>query len=98
MHRLEILHNKVTVGYQLNECIREGFLYYTVTHKIKKKPRRFFLNLLENVTNYSQTVSGSYVFLNSFKAICKKQVKFDLNVLFNYLLALQTFDLFLMVS
>ena len=92
--RLEILHNNVSVGYQQNECIREGFLYSAVKPEEEKKRRRFVHSLWENVINYSQTVAGTYVNLNSFKTDGKTQVEFDLNVPFDDLLALQMFDLF----
>ena len=92
--RLEIFHNNVSVGYQQNECIREGFLYSAVKPEAEKKRRRFVHSLWENVINYSQTIAGSYVNLNSFKENGKTQVEFDLNVPFDDLLALQTFDLF----
>ena len=92
--RLEILHNNVNVGYQQNECIREGFLYSAVKPEAEKKRRRFVHSLWENVINYSQTVAGTYVNLNSFKTNGKSQVEFDLNVPFDDLLALQAFDLF----
>lgn len=92
--RLEILHNNVNVGYQQNECIREGFLYSAVKPDDEKKRRRFVHSLWENVINYSQTIAGSYVNLNSFKDNGKTQTEFDLNVPFDDLLALQAFDLF----
>ena len=92
--RLEILHNNVSVGYQQNECIREGFLYSVVKPEEEKKRRRFVHSLWENVINYSQTVAGTYVNLNSFKTNGKTEVEFDLNVPFDDLLALQAFDLF----
>ena len=92
--RLEILHNNVNVGYQQNECIREGFLYSAVKPETEKKRRRFVHSLWENVSTYSQTHAGAYVNLNSFKATAKSQVEFDLNVPFDDLLALQAFDLF----
>ena len=92
--RLEILHNNVNVGYQQNECVREGFLYSAVKPETEKKRRRFVHSLWENVSNYSQTVAGTYVNLNSFKSNGKSQVEFDLNVPFDDLLALQAFDLF----
>ncbi len=92
--RLEILHNNVNVGYQQNECIREGFLYSAVKPETEKKRRRFVHSLWENVSNYSQTVAGAYVNINSFKSNGKSQVEFDLNVPFDDLLALQAFDLF----
>ena len=92
--RLEILHNNVNVGYQQNECVREGFLYSAVKPETEKKRRRFVHSLWENVSSYSQTIAGTYVNLNSFKSNGKTQVEFDLNVPFDDLLALQAFDLF----
>ena len=92
--RLEILHNNVNVGYQQNECIREGFLYSAVKPEDEKKRRRFVHSLWENVVNYSQTISGSYVNLNNFKTNGRCQTEFDLNVPFDDLLAFQAFDLF----
>ena len=92
--RLEILHNNVNVGYQQNECIREGFLYSSVKPEAEKKRRRFVHSLWENISNYSQTHAGAYVNLNSFKNTGRSEVEFDLNVPFDDLLALQAFDLF----
>ena len=92
--RLEILHNNVNVGYQQNECVREGFLYSAVKPETEKKRRRFVHSLWENVASYSQTVAGTYVNLNNFKENGKTSVDFDLNVPFDDLLALQAFDLF----
>ena len=92
--RLEILHNNVNVGYQQNECIREGFLYSTVKPEAEKKRRRFVHSLWENISNYSQTHAGAYVNLNSFKNNGRSEVEFDLNVPFDDLLAFQAFDLF----
>ena len=92
--RLEILHNNVNVGYQQNECVREGFLYSAVKPETEKKRRRFVHSLWENVSTYSQTHAGSYVNLNSFKTDGKTTTEFDLNVPFDDLLALQAFDLF----
>lgn len=92
--RLEILHNNVNVGYQQNECIREGFLYSAVKPEDEKKRRRFVHSLWENVVNYSQTIAGSYVNLNNFKTNGRCQTEFDLNVPFDDLLAFQAFDLF----
>ena len=92
--RLEILHNNVNVGYQQNECVREGFLYSSVKPETEKKRRRFVHSLWENVASYSQTIAGSYVNLNNFKDNGKTSTEFDLNVPFDDLLALQAFDLF----
>ena len=92
--RLEILHNNVNVGYQQNECIREGFLYSVLKPETEKKRRRFVHSLWENVSNYSQTHAGVYVNLNDFKANGKTTTEFDLNIPFDDLLALQAFDLF----
>ena len=92
--RLEILHNNVNVGYQQNECIREGFLYSVLKPETEKMRRRFVHSLWENISNYSQTHAGSYVNLNSFKDGGKTTTEFDLNVPFDDLLALQAFDLF----
>ena len=92
--RLEILHNNVNVGYQQNECIREGFLYSAVKPEDEKKRRRFVHSLWENVVNYSQTIAGSYVNLNNFKTNGRCETEFDLNVPFDDLLAFQAFDLF----
>ena len=92
--RLEILHNNVNVGYQQNECIREGFLYSVLKPETEKKRRRFVHSLWENVSNYSQTHAGVYVNLNDFKDNGKTTAEFDLNVPFDDLLALQAFDLF----
>ena len=92
--RLEILHNNVNVGYQQNECIREGFLYSTVKPEAEKKRRRFVHSLWENISAYSQTHAGAYVNLNSFKNNGRSEVEFDLNVPFDDLLAFQAFDLF----
>ena len=91
---MEILHNNVNVGYQQNECVREGFLYSAVKPETEKKRRRFVHSLWENVASYSQTIAGTYVNLNSFKSNGKSHVEFDLNVPFDDLLALQAFDLF----
>ncbi len=92
--RLEILHNNVNVGYQQNECVREGFLYSAVKPEAEKKRRRFVHSLWENIASYSQTMAGSYVNLNDFKESGKTATEFDLNVPFDDLLALQAFDLF----
>ena len=92
--RLEILHNNVNVGYQQNECVREGFLYSSVKPEAEKKRRRFVHSLWENISSYSQTHAGAYVNLNSFKNTGRSEVEFDLNVPFDDLLALQAFDLF----
>ena len=92
--RLEILHNNVNVGYQQNECIREGFLYSSVKPEAEKKRRRFVHSLWENISAYSQTHAGAYINLNSFKNNGRSEVEFDLNVPFDDLLALQAFDLF----
>ena len=92
--RLEILHNNVNVGYQQNECIREGFLYSTVKPEAEKKRRRFVHSLWENISAYSQTHAGAYINLNSFKNNGRSEVEFDLNVPFDDLLAFQAFDLF----
>ena len=94
LDRLEILHNNVNVGYQQNECVREGFLYSTLKPETEKKRRRFVHSLWENVSSYSQTIAGAYVNLNDFKENGKTQVEFDLNLPFDDLLALQAFDLF----
>ena len=94
LDRLEILHNNVNVGYQQNECVREGFLYSTLKPETEKKRRRFVHSLWENISQYSQTMAGAYVNLNSFKENGKAQVEFDLNLPFDDLLALQAFDLF----
>ena len=64
LDRLEILHNNVNVGYQQNECVREGFLYSTLKPETEKKRRRFVHSLWENVSSYSQTIAGAYVNLN----------------------------------
>lgn len=92
--RLEILHNNVNVGYQQNECVREGFLYSALKPETEKKRRRFVHSLWENVSQYSQTMAGTYVNLMNFKENGRAQVEFDLNLPFDDLLALQAFDLF----
>ena len=92
--RLEILHNNVNVGYQQNECVREGFLYSAVKPETEKKRRRFVHSLWENISEYSQTHAGVYVNLEDFKANGKTKAEFDLNIPFDDLLALQAFDLF----
>ena len=92
--RLEILHNNINVGYQQNECIREGFLYSVLKPETEKKRRRFVHSLWENISNYSQTHAGVYVNLNEFKQNGKTTTEFDLNIPFDDILALQAFDLF----
>ena len=94
LDRLEILHNNVNVGYQQNECVREGFLYSALKPETEKKRRRFVHSLWENISQYSQTMAGAYVNLMDFKETGKTNVEFDLNLPFDDLLALQAFDLF----
>lgn len=94
VYQLMINHNNVDVGYQQNESIREGFLYGVMKPENEKIRRRFVHTLWENVSNYSNTICGSYMNLDDFRANNMVTTEFEANIPDDDLLALQAFDIF----
>ena len=94
LDQLQIMSNNITTSYQNNECLREGFAYSTIKAYDQKKTRRYVHSLYENVVEYSPSVCGCYVPLNRFKNNATVPVQFQVNLPFNDILALQSFELF----
>lgn len=94
IERLQILCRNLSTGYNKNECIREGFAYSNMKNKESRKTRKFEETLYENVEIGSDSVAGTYINLVDYKDGQTKLATFELNVPFDNLLALQSFDLY----
>ena len=94
LDQLQIYSNNVSTGYQQNECCREGFCYSTIKPYSEKKTRKYTHSLYENVSDYSQSVCGTYVDLNTLMDGQKHDVEFEMNLPFEDMLAFQAFDLY----
>jgi hypothetical protein len=94
LDQLNILCRNLDVGYQQNECIREGFAYSTIKPKQEKKTKKYTHSLYENVSNYSPSVCGAYINIVDFKDGLPHPVEFEMNLPFEDILALQAFDLY----
>ena len=94
LDQLQIYSNNISSGYQQNECCREGFCYSTIKPYSEKKTRKYTHSLYENVSDYSQSVCGTYVDLVDIMDGQKHDVEFEMNLPFEDMLALQAFDLY----
>ena len=94
LDQLQIYSNNLSTGYQQNECCREGFCYSTIKPYSEKKTRKYTHSLYENVSDYSQSVCGTYVDLVYIMDGQKHDVEFEMNLPFEDMLALQAFDLY----
>ena len=94
LDQLQIYSNNVSTGYQQNECCREGYCYSTIKPYSEKKTRKYTHSLYENVSDYSQSVCGTYVDLNTLMDGQKHEVEFEMNLPFEDMLAFQAFDLY----
>ena len=94
LDQLQIYSNNISSGYQQNECCREGFCYSTIKPYSEKKTRKYTHSLYENVSDYSQSVCGTYVDLNTLMDGQKHDVEFEMNLPFEDMLAFQAFDLY----
>ena len=94
LDQLQIYSNNVSTGYQQNECCREGYCYSTIKPYSEKKTRKYTHSLYENVSDYSQSVCGTYIDLSDFRDGQKHDVEFEMNLPFEDMLALQAFDLY----
>ena len=94
LDQLQIYSNNLSTGYQQNECCREGFCYSTIKPYSEKKTRKYTHSLYENVSDYSQSVCGTYVDLVDITDGQKHDVEFEMNLPFEDMLALQAFDLY----
>ena len=94
LDQLQIYSNNLSTGYQQNECCREGFCYSTIKPYSEKKTRKYTHSLYENVSDYSQSVCGTYVDLVDIMDGLKHDVEFEMNLPFEDMLALQAFDLY----
>ena len=94
LDQLQIYSNNLSTGYQQNECCREGFCYSTIKPYSEKKTRKYTHSLYENVSDYSQSVCGTYIDLSDFRDGQKHDVEFEMNLPFEDMLALQAFDLY----
>ena len=94
LDQLQIYSNNVSTGYQQNECCREGYCYSTIKPYSEKKTRKYTHSLYENVSDYSQSVCGTYVDLNTLMDGQKHDVEFEMNLPFEDMLAFQAFDLY----
>ena len=94
LDKLQILCRNLDVGYQQNECTREGFAYSNIKTQQEKKTKKYTHSLYENVSNYSSSVCGTYINVNDFKDGQPHVVKFEVNLPFDDVLALGAFDLF----
>ena len=94
LDQLQICSNNLSTGYQQNECCREGFCYSTIKPYSEKKTRKYTHSLYENVSDYSQSVCGTYVDLVDIMDGQKHDVEFEMNLPFEDMLALQAFDLY----
>ena len=93
LDQLQIYSNNVSTGYQQNECCREGYCYSTIKPYSEKKTRKYTHSLYENVSDYSQSVCGTYIDLSDFRDGQKHDVEFEMNLPFEDILAFQAFDL-----
>ena len=94
LDQLQIYSNNVSTGYQQNECCREGYCYSTIKPYSEKKTRKYTHSLYENVSDYSQSVCGTYIDLSDFRDGQKHDVEFEMNLPFEDILAFQAFDLY----
>ena len=94
LDQLQIYSNNVSTGYQQNECCREGYCYSTIKPYSEKKTRKYTHSLYENVSDYSQSVCGTYIDLSDFRDGQKHDVEFEMNLPFEDMLAFQAFDLY----
>ena len=94
LDQLQIYSNNISSGYQQNECCREGFCYSTIKPYSEKKTRKYTHSLYENVSDYSQSVCGTYIDLSDFRDGQKHDVEFEMNLPFEDMLAFQAFDLY----
>ena len=94
LDQLQIYSNNLSTGYQQNECCREGYCYSTIKPYSEKKTRKYTHSLYENVSDYSQSVCGTYIDLSDFRDGQKHDVEFEMNLPFEDMLALQAFDLY----
>ena len=94
LDQLQIYSNNLSTGYQQNECCREGFCYSTIKPYSEKKTRKYTHSLYENVSDYSQSVCGTYVDLVDIMDGQKHDIEFEMNLPFEDMLALQAFDLY----
>ena len=94
LDQLQIYSNNLSTGYQQNECCREGFCYSTIKPYSEKNTRKYTHSLYENVSDYSQSVCGTYVDLVDIMDGQKHDVEFEMNLPFEDMLALQAFDLY----
>ncbi|KAH0786615.1 hypothetical protein GPJ56_009469 [Histomonas meleagridis] len=94
LDQLQIMSNNISTGYQQNECCREGYCYSTIKPYAEKKTRKYTHSLYENVSEYSQSVCGTYVDLNTIADGNKHDIEFEMNLPFEDILALQAFDLY----
>ena len=94
LDQLQIYSNNVSTGYQQNDCCREGYCYSTIKPYSEKKTRKYTHSLYENVSDYSQSVCGTYIDLSDFRDGQKHDVEFEMNLPFEDILAFQAFDLY----
>ena len=94
LDQLQIYSNNVSTGYQQNECCREGYCYSTIKPYSEKKTRKYTHSLYENVSDYSQSVCGTYIDLSDFRDGQKHDVEFEMNLPFEDILAFQAFELY----
>ena len=94
LDQLQIYSNNISSGYQQNECCREGYCYSTIKPYSEKKTRKYTHSLYENVSDYSQSVCGTYIDLSDFRDGQKHDVEFEMNLPFEDMLAFQAFDLY----
>ena len=94
LDQLQIMSNNVSTGYQQNECCREGYCYSTIKPYPEKKTRKYTHSLYENVSNYSQSVCGTYIDLVDLADGDIHDFEFEVNLPFDDILALQAFDLY----
>ena len=94
LEQLQIMSNNISTGYQQNECCREGYCYSTIKPYSEKKTRKYTHSLYENVSNYSQSVCGTYIDLVDLADGDIHDFEFEVNLPFDDILALQAFDLY----
>ena len=63
----QILCNNLDIGYQQNECTRESFAYSIIKTQQEKKTKKCTHSLYENVSEYSASVCGTYINIESSK-------------------------------
>ena len=94
LDKLQIYCGGKNTGYNQNECLREGFAYSAIKPKQEKRTKKYIHSPYENVQAYSPSVCGAYVDIVDLKDGAEHYVDFEINLPFDDILALQSFDQF----